>query len=60
MLPFKALWNQVPFISLAEGGGYSLFLEGIEKRIKSGQKKNLEVSFRTNLCGKKGWFFLIA
>lgn len=52
MLPSKALWNQVPFISLAEGGGYSVFLEGIERRIKLGQRKTCEVSFRTNLCGK--------
>lgn len=28
------------FISLAEGGEYSMFLEGIERKIKSGQKKN--------------------
>lgn len=40
MLPSIALWNQVPFISLAKGGRYSMFLERIEKRIKSGQKEN--------------------
>lgn len=40
MPPSKALWNQVPFINHAKGGEYSVFLEWIERRVKSGQKEN--------------------
>lgn len=40
MPPSKALWNQVPFINHEEGGEYSVFLERIERRVKSGQKEN--------------------